>query len=189
MVECFCNFYGLDFQTRFRVSYLQWMCFLVIIKRLDKYIFTRLIGPFLAGLAGTCIITSFGPLLRAIKLLTRGTIKHSAIAEWFMYRITQDMQFIFPVAVLLSTLITFGGMSKDSEITAMRAAGISLGRLLYPVAFFGVLVTIGVFFFLDRVVPPAMYRSQRIWEKEIRKETEAKYKQHILLPVKATCLL
>ena len=154
---------------------------MVIIKRLDRYIFGRLLGPFIAGLAGTCIITSFGPLLRAIKLLTRGTIKPEAIAEWFIYRITEDMQFIFPVAVLLTTLITFGGMSKDSEITAMRAAGISLGRLLYPVAFFGVLVTIGVFLFLDKVVPPAMYRSQRIWEREIRKETEAKFKKNILL--------
>lgn len=153
----------------------------MLIKRLDRYIFSELLGPFLGGMLGAFCITSFGPLLRAVKLLTDGTVATSAIGAWFLYRIPEDMQFIFPVAMLLTTLLTFGRLSKDSEITAMRAAGISLGRLLYPVAFFGCLVTVGVFFFLDRVVPPSMYNSQRIWERDIRKETEARYREHILL--------
>ena len=162
---------------------------MVLIKRIDRYIFTELIWPFVGGMLGAFIITSFGPLLRAIKLLTRGKVPPEIIAEWFIFRIPEDMQYIFPVAIMLSTLLTFGNLSKNSEITAMRAAGISLGRLLYPVACFGLLVTFGVFLFLDAVVPPSIYRSQRIWEREIRKETEAKYKENILLRSKNGGLL
>ncbi len=128
-------------------------------------------------------------MLRAIKLLTRGKVPPEVIFEWFIFRIPEDMQYIFPVAIMLATLLTFGNLSKNSEITAMRAAGISLGRLLYPVAVFGLLVTFGVFLFLDKVVPPSMYRSQRIWEREIRKETESKYKENILLRSKNGGLL
>lgn len=150
-------------------------------KILDRYVFRQLIPPFLGGLLGAMVITSFGHLLRGVQLAVGGQAPKLVILEWFAYRITEDMQFIFPVAVLLATLLTFGRMSKDSEIVSIRAAGISLVRIMFPVAFFGILVTAGVFLFLDRVVPPAMRISQELWEQKIRKYATPTYRDNVLL--------
>ncbi len=151
-----------------------------LVKKLDFYLFKGLLAPFFFGMLGAMVITSFGPLLKAIKLLTRGKVPAAVVLRWFVLRLPQDMQYIFPVAMLLASLLVFGKLSKQSEITAMRAAGISLGRLMAPVVAFSLLVSVGVFFFLDRVVPYALRESRKIWERDIRMYTSSRYVYDVL---------
>jgi len=131
---------------------------------------------------GALVIVTFGNLLKAISLLFEGRVERLIILEWFIKRTPEDMQYIFPVAILLSTLLVFSGMSRTQEITALRAAGVSLVRLMAPVLFFSLIVTAGVFYFLDRIVPPSMTRSQELWERKIRTNRAAPvFKENILL--------
>jgi lipopolysaccharide export system permease protein len=149
---------------------------------IDRYLLRALVGPFVAGVAGSLVIVTFGNLLRAISLLAEGRVETALIAKWFVYRIPEDMQYVFPVGILLATLLVFGRLSRNGEVTALRAAGVSLARLTVPVAIFGAVVTVCVFFFLDGVVPPAMHTSQRIWAEKIRShQQEQVYKENILL--------
>jgi lipopolysaccharide export system permease protein len=151
-------------------------------KLVDRYIFKALFGPFIFGMLGALVIVSFGNLLKAVGLLFEGRVARVIILEWFAKRTPEDMQFIFPVAIMLATLITFSQLSRTSELVALQAAGISVSRLMVPVVVFAFLVTGFLFYFLDRVVPPCMKRSQELWEKHIRtNQMLSTYKDNMLL--------
>jgi len=131
---------------------------------------------------GSLVIVTFGNLLKAVSFLFEGRVERMVILEWFVKRTPEDMQFVFPVAMMLATLLTFSQMSRTQEIVALRGAGVSLMRLMAPVMFFSLLVTLGVFVFLDRIVPPSMTRSQELWDKKIRKNCSVpSFKENILL--------
>lgn len=135
---------------------------------IDRYIFWQLGPPFFMGMVGALTILSFGQFLRALKYLTEGKVEKWLILKWFVFRVPEDMQYIFPAAALMATLFVFGRLSKDSELAALLASGISLGRLMVPVAVFGAASAVLVFLFNDRLVPPALQISQRIWEEKLR---------------------
>lgn len=156
---------------------------------LDAHIFRQLFGPFVFGLLGALIIIAFGPMNRAIKYLLRGGISPAVILEWFCYRVPEDMQFIFPVATLMAGLLGFAGLSKNGELTSMRAAGISLRRLLLPVLVFGLAATAGTWFFLNRFVPPAMKRSQDLWVEHFRATQPPQFKDNFTLRSKGNRLV
>jgi lipopolysaccharide export system permease protein len=131
---------------------------------------------------GALVIVSFGNLLKAVGLLFEGRVERWVILEWFLKRTPEDMQFIFPVAIMLATLITFSQLSRTSELVALQAAGISVPRLMVPVVCFAFTVTGFLFYFLDAVVPPCMRRSQELWEKHIRtNQLLSTYKENVLL--------
>lgn len=148
---------------------------------LDRHIFKQLLSPFIFGLLGALIIIAFGPMNKAIKFLLQRKIPPAIILEWFVFRVPEDMQFIFPVATLMATLLGFAGLSKNGELTAMRAAGISLRRLLVPVVAFGALATFLTYQFLNAFVPPAMVRSQDLWVNHFRAALPPEYKQNFTL--------
>lgn len=148
---------------------------------LDKHIFKSLIKPFFFGLLGSLIILGFGPLNNAIKYALKGQIPATIILQWFVFRLPDDMQFAFPVASLMASLLAFAQLSKEGELTAMRAAGISLVRLLIPVAIFGIFATGGTYVFLNQIKPPSMVRSEDLWARYFRKTEPPTYKSNFTL--------
>lgn len=147
----------------------------------DRHVFWQLVGPFCFGLLGALIIIAFGPMNKAIKFLLAGKVSAGIILEWFLFRVPEDMQFIFPVATLMATLLGFARLSKDGELTALRAAGISLLRLLIPVLAFGLLATGATYLFLNRLVPPAMVASQDLWVHHFRSTLPPTFKENFTL--------
>lgn len=65
----------------------------------------------------------------------------------------------FSMAMLLGTLLSFGRLSGDSEIVALRAGGVSITRIIMPVAFFGLMVSLLTYFVTDYVVPAASFQA------------------------------
>jgi lipopolysaccharide export system permease protein len=60
-----------------------------------------------------------------------------------------------PLAILLSSLMTFGQLGENFELTALKAAGISLKRILLPIALFCVLLSVLAFYFSNYILPVA----------------------------------
>lgn len=77
----------------------------------------------------------------------------------------------FPMAVLLAALLAFGRLSGESELVALRAQGISLWRIMLPVAAFGLAVSILAFGFNEILVPQAAMRATDL-ESQIKKNIE-----------------
>jgi lipopolysaccharide export system permease protein len=75
------------------------------------------------------------------------------IGEFLLYASAGLVPLALPLAVLLSSLMTFGNMGEYYELTAIKASGISLQRILTPVVILVIFISFAAFFFANNVVP------------------------------------
>ncbi len=90
--------------------------------------------------------------------------------QYFLYKIPMVLHLMTPVAMLIATLISIGRLSQLSEITAMRACGLSVFNLVRPLLVFG-FITVGVMFvFGETIVPLSADKVQQINNIDIKKK-------------------
>lgn len=130
---------------------------------LDAYVALELIGPFLFGVAAfTGIMTASSVLFELISLMVHFGIPMSTVLEVLALKLPEMAFYTFPMSVLLATLLAFGRLSGDSEITAMRAQGLSLFRIVVPVLVLATFVS-GLTIALDEyVVPNASWQAKNV---------------------------
>ena len=87
-------------------------------------------------------------------LVGKGLEMH-VIGELFFYAALTMVPMALPLAILLASLMTFGNLGERFELTAMKASGISLMKVMRPLIVFIALVVIGAFFFQNYVLPVA----------------------------------
>ena len=97
------------------------------------------------------------------------------IASFFFYSIPMIISLILPPAVLLATLMAYGSLSKFSEITAMKANGISLYRITLPVLIFVAIMAVLLFYFTELITPASIQKSEYIEKVEIQKQQTLGY--------------
>lgn len=95
----------------------------------------------------------------------------SKVSIFFTLRIPFVIAQIIPVCILLAVLIVFSLMVRNNEIVALKSSGIRIYYLFKPVLIIGCLLSILLFFLSDVIVPITMAKSNKIWFKEVRKES------------------
>lgn len=75
------------------------------------------------------------------------------LAELFFYAALTMVPLALPLAILLASLMTFGNLGEHVELTAMKASGISLTRVMKPLMVLIAAVSVGAFFFQNNVLP------------------------------------
>jgi len=91
------------------------------------------------------------------------------MASYFLYSIPMIISLMLPAAVLLATLMTYSTLSKFSEITAMKANGVSLYRIMLPSLFVAAFVSVFLFFFTELITPAAIQKAEYIVMAEVQK--------------------
>lgn len=128
---------------------------MTIIKRLDTFMLQRFL-PLLAMTFFICLfIVLMQFLWRYLDDLVGKGLSISVVGELFFYAALTMVPTALPLAVLLASLMTFGNLGEKFELTAMKAAGISLIRIMRPIIIFMVFLGIGAFFFQNNVLPYA----------------------------------
>ena len=122
-------------------------------KRLHWYIIKSFIGPFFV----TLVISLFVLLMQFLwvyldELVGKG-LDFSTILEFIVYTMAMLMTNALPLAMLLASIMTFGDLGENNELLAMKAAGISLYRIMKPVIVLSILLSIGSFYFYNQVIP------------------------------------
>lgn len=77
----------------------------------------------------------------------------SVLTEFFVYAIFSLVPLALPLAILLASLMTFGNLGENFELTAMKSAGISLFRIIRPLVLFISIISVGAFYFSNIVMP------------------------------------
>ena len=88
-----------------------------------------------------------------VKDLVGKGVELSVLAEFFVYAVASVVPLALPLAILLASLISFGNLGEKFELTAMKAAGISLFRIMQPLAITIAFISVGAFFFSNNVLP------------------------------------
>lgn len=92
-------------------------------------------------------------LWRWIDELVGKGLDFKVILELMIYVSASLVPMALPLAVLLSSLMTFGNMGEYYELTAMKASGISLQRIMFPLILLVFLISLGAFFFANNITP------------------------------------
>lgn len=138
----------------------------------------EVVGPWLFGVSMfTMLLIAATYLGRIAKFVVEG-VSPSLILKVTALLLPAILVKTFAMALLLGALLAFGRLSGDSEITAIRAAGVSLYRIILPVAIFSFLVAIVAFWTNEAIVPAAARESAALMA-DISKTASAKGTQPI----------
>lgn len=126
-----------------------------IIKKMDIYV----LKAYLQLFAGTFFICLFIFLMqftwRYVNELIGKGLSTEVLGKFFWYASLNLVPMSLPLAILLAALITFGNLGEKLELLSMKAAGVSLIRILAPIFLFVVLLSGGSFYFQNRIGPEA----------------------------------
>jgi len=144
---------------------------------LTRYILSEFLKPFLLGVvafASLLIISElFVQLDKWIDLKTPFLV----CAEYLFWRTPEWLVQIFPVAALLATLFSLGGLARHNELTAMNASGISSYRIVFPLLLLCLVFVLGSLVFSEVVVPYANQRVDYIYNVKVKHREIRDYQQ------------
>lgn len=127
-------------------------------KLLDRHVLRSHFGPFAFGFAvitGVLFLEVFKDFLD--DFLAKG-VSPLTITEVLILSLGHTVALSIPMAVLVATLMAFGQMAADNEVTAFKAAGIPVARMITPVLLAAAFITAGMVWFNDRVLPESNHR-------------------------------
>jgi len=130
------------------------------LKRIDKYLFLRFIEIFLATFFICSFILLMQFLWRHINDIIGKGLGFDVLAQFFLYSWLSVVPLALPLAILLGSLMTFGNLGEKLELLSMKAAGISLFRIMLSLMVFISLISIGAFFFSNNVLPASQ---RKLW--------------------------
>ena len=108
-----------------------------------RWYFLREIGvPFLLGIGVFTFILLIARMLKLVELVVNRSVPIFEIAKLFAYILPTFLEVTVPMALLLAVLLSFGRLSADSEIVALKTSGISLYQMIVPVMAFTAMVTV-----------------------------------------------
>ncbi len=122
-------------------------------KKLDKFILQSFIGPFILTFLVVVFILLMQHMLKYFDDIIGKGLDWTTIGQLLFYFGIFMMPVAMPLAVLLASLITFGNLGEHFELTAIKASGVSLTRILRPIFFFVLLLT-GIAFYTNNYLVP-----------------------------------
>lgn len=131
-------------------------------KKLDKLIIKAFFGPFLATFFITLVVLVMQFFWLYIDDFVGKGLGAGVILEFIMYQSAVLVPLALPLAVLLSSLMTFGNLGESFELVAIKSAGISLIRFMRPVFLLTVLLSGVAFLFSNYVIPVANLKSRTL---------------------------
>lgn len=122
-------------------------------KKLDKYIIKTFFGPFLFIFSVLFFIFIVNIIWTQMSQLTGKGLTYWEITKFLFYLGISVVSMVLPLTILLSSIMTFGDFGERYELAAMKAAGISLVRVMMPLFVTVSLLSVALFFFSNNIIP------------------------------------
>lgn len=146
--------------------------FMSLITRYIIQHFFAAVGVSLVAFVG--IFTVVDLIGQLVKFLDRDVSAYH-IALYYLYSLPYIVVLTIPVSMLLASLFTFGQLAKYGELTAMKASGLSLYRLQYPMLLASMLVSAAVFTAGQWIVPEANMKRDDIKSDHVERLSRESY--------------
>ena len=133
---------------------------------IDRYLISSFLKKLLNILTVFVVIFLVVDVIDHIDKILDYSITFSEISMIYLYSFPQYINIAFPMAILISTVMTFTIFQKNNEITALKASGVSIYRLSVPFFIVGIILCVGMFYFENMIVTQS---------NTIKSEHEKKY--------------
>ena len=136
-----------------------------MLKKLDKLILQAFAGPFLLTFAVVQFILLTHTLLKYMDDIIGKDLGTGVLLQLLFFFSVLIVPVSLPLAVLLSSLMTYGNLGEHHELTAIKASGIALTRILLPVFLLTSGLAVGAFWFNETIVPRANLKAYSLlWD-------------------------
>lgn len=142
-------------------------------KLLRTYCLKELVTPFLLSISLFGFVFIVGNLVKLADLLLNRGVSIIDVIKILFLLIPDLIGFILPTAALASVLLVFGGFAQNNEITAMKASGVNIFRVMFPIMTIAVIMSIGALFLIDQLQPRAKFASRMIINEMLTKKPTA----------------
>lgn len=130
-------------------------------KILRNYFLKEFIGPLFLALGVLTFVMLLGNLIKLTDLIINKGVDIVSVSKLFLLMMPYLFTYTLPIAALTATLLCLGRLSSDNEIVAIKASGINLFSLLLPLLIVGLILSLILIVFNDRVIPYAHYASRK----------------------------
>ena len=137
---------------------------------LSRYIFKQFIALAAGVLLGILVVYLCVEFLQKADKLIKFHATPSQVARYFLFSIPAMISMSLPMATLIGALLSLGGLSRHNEIIAMRASGVSLGKIIAPMLAGGLVISACAFLNDEFIMPDYSSRALYIRSVEIEKK-------------------
>jgi len=140
-----------------------------VIKKLDKLVLKAFMWPFIATFFIALFVLMMQTLWKYIDDLVGKGLDFLTLTQFIIYASATMVMLAMPIAILLSSIMTFGKLGESFELVALKSSGISLVRFMRPL-FFVVILLCGVtFMFANYIIPVANLKFAVLYNDIYRK--------------------
>lgn len=129
---------------------------------LTRYLLRAHVGPFFFAFTALTGLLFLNAVAQRLEELVGKGLSWDVVLEFFALSLPHTVALTLPMAVLVAVLYTFSDMTANNEITAMSAGGVKPARILLPMVMAGGVLTLGMLYFNDRVLPEANHQLKNL---------------------------
>ncbi|MBC7866778.1 MAG: LptF/LptG family permease [Gloeobacteraceae cyanobacterium ES-bin-316] len=134
-----------------------------MIKKLDKLILRAFLGPFIATFFIAFFMLMMQSLWKYIDDLVGKGLDLITIGQFLWYASASLLTLAMPIAILISSIMTFGNLGESFELVAIKSSGISLLRFMRPLMYFTLLLCGISYLFANYVIPYANLKFKTLY--------------------------
>ena len=139
---------------------------------LNKYLFKQSLIPFLLSVAVITTVLFLQFLIRAVDRFLGKGLDALTIFEYLYLNLAWIIALSVPMSLLISSVMTFGRMAQQNEITALKSAGVNLYNIIKPALWFGAMVAIALCLFNNFILPEMNYNARLLARDIYKKKPE-----------------
>jgi len=150
------------------------------VKIIHKYVLREHAGPLVFALSALTSLMLLNYVAKQLGNLVGKGLDWTVILEFFVLSLPFTVAMTLPMAVLVAVLYAFSRLAAENEITALKANGVSMTRLLVPVVCGGAILSLAMIVFNDQVLPRTNHRLRTLQGDIARKKPTFAIKEQII---------
>ncbi|MBI2870599.1 MAG: LptF/LptG family permease [Candidatus Omnitrophica bacterium] len=143
-------------------------------KLIRRYILKEFAGPFALSLVVLTFVLLMGNIVKLAELVINKGVNIIDVGKLLLFLIPYLLSYTLPMSILTGLLLAMGRLSHDNEVTAIRACGVSLSRIMYPILMVGLIFSLFGVNLNSEILPHAHFASRQTL-KEIGLKKPAAY--------------
>ncbi len=148
-------------------------------KKIYRYVLKIFVSPLLATFFVALFVLLMQFLWRYVEDIVGKGLEFSTLVEFFTYSILTLVPMALPLAILLASLMTFGNLGERLELLSIKAAGVSLFKIMSPLIVVVFLISIVAFFFSNNIVPHSMSELRALMHEIQNQRPELTLKERV----------
>ncbi len=146
---------------------------------LERYLFGQMMMPVLMGVSGGTLLLTVGKLFNLAESLVEDQVPALDVLKLLVLDLPATLVLAMPIAGLFATMLTSVKLSSNSELTAMRAAGVPYRRIFVPILLVSLGMSLASFWVSNGVVPVSRQAIREIDQQAIVAQVQQEQNQDV----------